>query len=150
MTQRNRKGDLVGSIEGSKIIWNEGEIFAEDYVIRFSEDGPLRAVPVLDVRTGKTSMGVLSDFARNGFEIVKSDTYSLVRPSTGAVYNAIEPHDVAFALSPFKFNITAKFSGQVERERLRSRLRNSHGIGWPVQRPNRRLEYPDPKKQSHR
>lgn len=62
----------------------------------------MKALPVTDLRTGQTAMERISDFQKNGWEIIRGDAYTLFHPSTGAVETAITPLDVALFASPFK------------------------------------------------
>ena len=56
------------------------------------------------------SQEVLSDYQRKGWEIIKSDNYYFNHPATGAVYNAIEPYEVALAFTPIKFGTSSRLA----------------------------------------
>jgi len=78
VTQRNRNGDLIGEFVGGLIGGIGGIPY---YVLRFNEMGPMTPLPLLDVRTGQTSMARLTDSELSGYDIIPGPEYR----HTGAV-----------------------------------------------------------------
>ncbi len=102
VTERNRWGQLIGSFAAGFV----GE--ARYHVLRLNEAGPMLPEQLLDVRTGQTTWTPLTEFEKNGFEIIRGPDFRW----TGAVQNAIEPHDIALALAGFRFGVVR---GGIER-----------------------------------
>jgi RHS repeat-associated protein len=103
VTRTNRWGDLIGSFVGGTVADYE-----DFYVLKFNREGPLQAMPVVDVRTGQTSTYRLTEEEQTGFSRIIGPGFK----HTGAVQNAIEPHDIAFGLAGFRFGVVR---GGVER-----------------------------------
>jgi len=81
VTTRNKSGDLVYTPVGTRFSYLD----EPEFQIRLNEVGPLKALPLLDVRTGRTSYETLTDFQRNGWEPIKGPGYQALNLATGAV-----------------------------------------------------------------
>ena len=77
ITTRNRHGDLVYTPIGAQFNPVTGLPYT---VVRLNESGPQISLPVTDVRTGRTRTEPLTDFNRNGWELIQGDQLA-----TGAV-----------------------------------------------------------------
>jgi RHS repeat-associated protein len=75
VTERNHRGELIGEFDQGLV----GD--QRYYVLKFNEAGPMKAMPMMDVRTGQTFREKLTDYERNGWEVIRGPDFKW----TGAV-----------------------------------------------------------------
>lgn len=103
VTERNRRGDLIGTGVG----------LDANHVLRFNPSGPYRPVPSFNSDSPSGSIlpwFLLSDFDFKGYDVIATDAYedaSIEHPADGFTRGsefAFSPVDFGIAGAPFKFS----------------------------------------------